>query len=125
MELFFIGIFINKNKKNNNMSNEEKYCYKILDIIKNKKDLLLLEKQKIINEYKKQIYLSDDNKQRISIYNLLLILSEINEEKNKKELNNYEFNNILIGELLAKNKICINENKYIFKLLLIQNYYLN
>ena len=69
MELFFIGIFINKNKKNNNMSNEEKYCYKILDIIKNKKDLLLLEKQKIINEYKKQIYLSDDNKQRISIYN--------------------------------------------------------
>ena len=39
------------------MSDEEKYCYKILDIIKNKKDLLLLEKQKIINEYKKYKYI--------------------------------------------------------------------
>ena len=108
MELFFIGIFINKNKKNNNMSYEEKYCHKILNIIKLNKNLIQKEKEKIKYEYKKNVFLSNENKQRISIYNLLLTLSEINEDPNHNDINNYEFNNILIGELLSKLSIDFN-----------------
>ena len=108
LELFFIGIFINKNKKNNNMSYEEEYCHKILNIIKLNKNLLYQEKEKIKNEYKKNVFISNDNKQRISLYNLLLSLSEINEDQRKNNINNYEFNNLLIGELLSKLSIDFN-----------------
>ena len=98
MQLFFIGIFINKNNNNNNnLSYEEKYCNIILSVIRNNKDLLNKEKQRIKNDYNKNINISNDNKQRISIYNLLLTLSGIEEEKK----NNYDYNNILIGELLS------------------------
>ena len=112
--LFFIGIFINKKRKNGIMTNEEKYCYKILDMIEHNKELLLKEKNNIKNEYIHNIFISDDNKQRISIYNLLLKLSDIYEqykEKLKKEMNYYEFNNVLIGELLANLSIEFNIEK--------------
>ena len=116
MELFFIGIFINKNKKNNNLNYEYIYCHKILDIISNNKDKLTVEKQNIMNDYKKHIFISDDNRQRISMYNLLLTLSQINDDKNKNintntNTNIYDFNNILIGELLSKLSIDFNMDR--------------
>ena len=103
MELFFIGIFINSNHNNNNMNCEQKYCQKILNIINNNKKLLIKEKEKIKNDYKNQIFLSDDNKQRISIYNLLLTLSNLN-----NDINTNMNNNKIIGELLSHLSIDFN-----------------
>jgi len=108
LKLFFVGIFINS--KNNNIINyEEKYCCKILKMIKNNQILLNEEKERIKNVYNKRIYISNDDKQRISIYNLLIVLSKIYEQKIPDK--NYEFNNIIIGELLSNLSIDFDIDK--------------
>ena len=108
LKIFFIGIFTNT--KNNDIINYGKeYCDKILEMIKSNQNLLNEEKEKIKNDYNKRIYISNDDKQRISIYNLLLVLSKIYEQKINNE--NYEFNSIIIGELLSNLSINFDIDK--------------
>ena len=108
LKLFFIGLFTNT--KNNDIINYgKKYCDKILEMIKSNQNLLNAEKENIKNDYYKRIYISNDDKQRISIYNLLLVLSKIYELKISNE--NYEFNNIIIGELLSNLSINFDIDK--------------
>ena len=108
LKLFFIGIFANP--KNNDMINYGKiYCDKILVMIKSNQNLLIEEKEKIKNNYNKRICISNDEKQRISIYNLLLVLSKIYEQKINNE--DYEFNNKILGELLSNLSIDFDIDK--------------
>ena len=98
LKLFFIGLFTSR-KNNDKINYQENYCFKILNIIQNNQDLLSVEKDNIKNEHIERLYMSNDDKQRISIYNLLLVLSKIYEPKKHNKIN--EFNNIIIGELFS------------------------
>ena len=107
LELFFIGIFVN-NKKNvaDFMNYEIKYCEKIFKNIKMNKELLKLEKIKIQNELQKNAFISEDNKNKICLINLMIILAEINDKENK--IGSNEFAKNIIGELLAKLSLNFN-----------------
>ena len=104
LELFFIGIFVN-NKKNN-LNYITKYCEKIFADIKLNKDLLLLEKEKIKNEYKLKNYISEENKNKICLINLLLVIAQMNDENFK--IGSKEFDSVIIGEILAKLSLNFN-----------------
>ena len=108
LELFFIGMFVN-NKNKNYTCYENKYCEKIFKNIKANKDLLLMEKEKIKNEYNLKNFIPDENKTKICLINLMLVLAEIDDENNK--IGTKDFDIMVIGELLAKLSLNFNVEK--------------
>ena len=106
LELFFIGIFINnkRNNRNNIMDYELQFCKNIFKNIKMNRNLLIIEKEKIIKEYNLKTIITEDKKQKICLINLMLTMIEVNEEENK--IGTIEFELLVIGKIL--NKLCLN-----------------
>ena len=102
LELFFIGIFINNNtnNNNNNANYEIQYCHKIFMNIKMNKELLMSEKEKLKNQYLLNNIFSQENKNKICLINLMIILAKINDEE--KKIGTKGFDMMVIGEILAK-----------------------
>ena len=109
LELFFIGLFINNKNKNNFFNYEVKYCEKIFKIIKGNKELLLQEKENIIKEFNINTFISDEDKTKICLINIMIVLANINEEGMNIETK--DFNTMVIGELLAKLSLNFNIDK--------------
>ena len=109
LELFFIGMFVNNRNKKNNINYEIKYCEKFFKNIKKNKDLLLLEKERIKNEFNSKTFISQDNKNKICLINLMIVLAEIDDKENK--IGTKEFDTLAIGELLAKLSLNFNIEK--------------
>ena len=107
LELFFIGIFINnKNNKSNLPKYEIKYCEKIFKNIKMNKELLTSTKEKIKTEFHLKTFISEENKNKISLINIMIVLADIDNTKNI--IGSNEFALSVIGELLAKLSLDFN-----------------
>ena len=109
LELFFIGLLIIDKNKSDLFNYEVKYCEKIFKIIKANKELLLSEKEQIINEYNLKTFLSEENKNKIGLINIMVTLTNINEEQ--KKIGTNDFNTMVIGELLSKLSLNFNIDK--------------
>ena len=126
LQIFFIGVFIY------NTSNESKiFCYEkiftenFISIIKNNKKLFENEKQKLKKQYKVNKIYFENNKdkiEKISIYNLLLILADLNANlftEDKKDFSNNIY--LLFDPILANLSLNFNidliSSEYLFEII--------